>query len=632
MFDAVRNNKRIVQVILLLITVPFALWGVDWYTRSSRGGNDVARVGDAPIGLQEFERAVREQQDRLRATLGQQFDSALLQAPEARKAVLDSMIVQRLLSLQAGRSRFATSDEQLRQFIGSVPAFQDGGRFSMERYEAAARNQGLSAVGFEARIRQDLALQQMVEPVIAGALVPGDLAGRQLSLQRETREVAEYVISPDQLAGRVKLQPDAAQKYYEANRARFEVPEQVRAEYVVLSQAALAESMSVTDEEIKRWYDTHAAQYQQAEERRASHILLSVPKDASADQRKSIRAKIEELHKQVERNPVDFERLAKEFSQDPGSAAKGGDLGFFGRGMMVKPFEEAVFALNVNQISDVVESDFGFHLIKLTGIKPARARSLEEVKAEISSDLKRQTAGRKFAEVADEFNNLVYEQSDSLKPAADRFKLAVQQSGWLIKGAKVAGELGNERLLQALFTEDGIKKKRNTEAIEVGPNTLLAARVIEHRPAQTQSFADVRASIEKQLTLDEASSLAQKEGAEKLERLVKGEGVNVAWLNPKTVTRTSVQQVEPDGLRAVFGTPADKLPRYAGAKASNGGFVLYKVIAVKAPDAAADDNRLAGVRGQLSRLYGEEEFGAYVAALRLRYPVTINASAFETTK
>lgn len=630
MFDAVRNNKRIVQGILLLITVPFALWGVDWYTRSSGGANEVARVGGVPIGVQEFQRSLREQQERLRATVGQQFDSGLLETPEARKAMLESMIVQRLLGLQAERSRFSASDEQLRQFIGSVPAFQDGGRFSMERYESAARNQGLSAVGFEARIRQDLAMQQLVEPVIASALIPGDLARRQLSLQRETREVAEYLIDPDQLIGNVKPQPDAAQKYYEANKARFEIPEQVRAEYVVLSQAALADSMPISDEEVKRWYDTHADQYQQAEERRASHILLSVPKDAPPDQKESIRAKLQDLRKQLERSPSEFENLAKDRSQDPGSASKGGDLGFFGRGMMVKPFEEAVFALKENQISEIVESDFGYHLIKLTGIKPAKLRSLDEAKSEISAELKRQSAGRKFAELADEFNNLVYEQSDSLKPAADRFKLAIQQTGWIAKGAKVSGEVGNERLLQALFAEDQIKNKRNTEALEIGPNTLMAARVVEHKPAQVPSFGDVRASIEKQLALDEASSLAQREGAEKLARLVKGEAMDVAWQPAKTVTRASVQEVVPDGLRAVFAMPADKLPRYAGAKASNGGFVLYKLLAVKAPDVAGDDNRLAGVRAQLARLFGEEDFGAYVSALRQRYPVTINASALES--
>jgi peptidyl-prolyl cis-trans isomerase D len=630
MFDAVRNNKRIVQFILLLITVPFALWGVDWYTRSSGGASEVARVGGASIGPQEFQQALREQQDRLRATLGKEFDSAMLDAPEARRAVLDSIIVQRLLSQEANRARFSINDDQLRQFLSSVPAFQDAGKFSMERYEAVARNQGLSPIGFEQRIRDDLALQQLTEPVLGGALIPASLANRQLTLQRETRDVAEYVITPEQLASQVKLGADAAQKYYEANRKRFELPEQVRVEYVVLSQAALAESMPVSDEEIKRWYAAHPDQYQQAEERRASHILLSVGKEATAEQRKAIRAKMDEVQKQVRQNPGDFEKLARELSQDPGSASKGGDLGFFGRGMMVKPFEDAVFALRENQIGDVVESEFGLHLIKLTGIKAAKARGFVDVKAEIAADLKRQAAGRKFAEVADEFSNLVYEQSESLKPVAEKFRLTVQQSVWIAKGGAAPVDLSNKRLLDAMFSDDATKHRRNTEAIEVAPNTLVAARVLDHKVAQIQPFVEIKASIEKQLTLDEAGSLAQKEGEEKLARLQKGESLEIGWKAARTLARNDMTDISPDGLRAVFGLPADRLPRYAGAKRSSGSFVIYKLLAVKTPQIASEDKQLAGARGQLARLQGEEDFAAFVSALRQRYPVTINAPALET--
>lgn len=629
MFDAVRNNKRIVQFILLLITVPFALWGVDWYTRSGGGANEVASVGGVSIGAQEFQEALREQQDRLRSALGTEFDSSILETPEARKAVLDSLIVQRLLALQSGRWRFSISDDQLRQFLGSVPAFQDEGKFSMERYEAVARNQGLSPVGFETRIRQDLVLQQVVEPVVAAALVPASSGRRQLSLERETRSVSEFVISREELASRIKLDSNAAQNYYDGNQKQFEVPEQVRAEFLVLNPTALAESVSVTDEQVKAWYDANREQYQQAEERRASHILLSVDKDAGAEQKGAVRAKIETLERQLRQSPLDFERVAREFSQDPGSSAKGGDLGYFGRGTMVKPFEEAVFGLKENQISEVVESDFGFHLIKLTGIKPSRVRELDEAKAEIVAELKRQAAGKRFAEVADEFSNLVYEQSDSLAPAAEKLKLKVQQSGWITKGIRVPGEIGDKRVIDALFSEESTKNKRNTEALEVGPNTLVAARVVEHKAPQLRPFDEVRASIEKQLTSEEASKLAQKEAEEKLALLQKGGAADVAWRAPKKLTRASAQEVSPEGLRRIFALPSDGLPRYAGAPGPGGSFVLYKLHEVNTPEVAADDSKLTGVRGQLSRLYGEEDFAAYLAALRQRYTVSIVSSALE---
>ncbi|MGB0128066.1 MAG: peptidylprolyl isomerase, partial [Rhodocyclaceae bacterium] len=268
--------------------------------------------------------------------------------------------------------------------------------------------------------------------------------------------------------------------------------------------------------------------------------------------------------------------------------------------------------------------------IKVTGIKAAKARGFEDVKAEIAADLKRQAAGRKFAEVADEFSNLVYEQSESLKPVAEKFRLTVQQSVWIAKGGAAPVDLSNKRLLDALFSDDATKHRRNTEAIEVAPNTLVAARVLDHKVAQIQPFVEIKASIEKQLTLDEAGSLAQKEGEEKLARLQKGESLEIGWKAARTLTRNDMTDISPDGLRAVFGLPADRLPRYAGAKRSSGSFVIYKLLAVKTPQIASEDKQLAGARGQLARLQGEEDFAAFVSALRQRYPVTINAPALET--
>ncbi len=630
MFDAVRNNKRIVQVFLILITIPFALWGVNWYTRSSGGADSVAQVGDIKISPQEFQEALREQQDRLREALSGQFNPAMLDTPEARQALIDSLITQRLLSHQAYDDRVVVGDQQLRQFISSVPAFQDNGKFSKERYEAVVRSQNLSLPGFEARMRQQLAMQQLALPLAAGAFIPQSGVDRWAALQRESRDIAEFVVKPDQFVGAVKLDADAAQKYYEANRARFEIPEQVRAEYLVLNPDALIDSVTVTEDEIKRWYDSHQDQYRQSEERRASHILVAVAKDAKDDEVKAARAKIDSLLKQVKLAPGEFAKLAKENSGDPGSAANGGDLGFFGRGMMVKPFEDAAFALKENEISEVVRSDFGFHVIKVTGFKAEKLRSLDEAKEEIRTELKQQGAARRFAEVAEQFNNIVYEQPDSLQPAAEKFKLSVRQSNWLTKGAPAAGgELGNERLIAALFSDDAVKNKRNTEAVETAANTLVAARVLEHKPAQLQPLDAVRAEVEKRLVRDEAARLAQKDGEEKLGRLLKGEAAELGWGPVKSVSRAGSPGMPAEAVRAVFRLSPEKLPAYTGAKQADGGFALYKLSAVKLPEASAGDTRPAALRAQLARLYGEEDFAAYLAALRTRYPVKINRSMLE---
>jgi peptidyl-prolyl cis-trans isomerase D len=631
MFDAVRNNKRIVQVFLILITIPFALWGVDWYTRSISTGDAVAVVDDHRITQPEFQQALREQQNRMREALGQEFQASMLDTPEGRQMVIDMLIHERVLERQAADARIMVHDDLLRQFIASVPAFQDEqGRFSMTRYENVARNLGLSPAGFDARLRRDLAVQQVGSPVGDGALVAGQAVDRWIALQREQREVAEAVVELEPFLAQVKLAPEAAKQFYEANRSLFEVPEQVRAEYVVLDPDALLERVEVGEQEIKQWYESHAAQYVQPEERRASHILLSVAPDANEQQKAAVRAKMEDLLKQAKQNPEAFAKLAREHSQDPGSAAKGGDLGFFARGAMVRAFEDAAFGLKEGELSGIVASEFGLHVIKVTGVKPERKRTLEEVKEEIRVDLKRQGAARKFAEAAEQFTNTVYEQPDSLKPAVDAFKLNLHQSGWLTKGApRAAGELNNERLINALFSEDAIKNKRNTEAIEIGANTMVAARVLEHRPAQLRPFDAVKADIEQKLVRDEAAKLAQQEGERKLAQLLKGEPVELKWGETKPLSRAGAQGMPAEAVKAVFHLPPDKLPGYAGAAKPGAGYALYKLVAVKPADAKADEARLGAVRGQLARLYGEEEFRAYLAVLKGRYEVSINKAALE---
>jgi peptidyl-prolyl cis-trans isomerase D len=630
MFESVRSSKRVVQVILLLIILPFAFWGVESYIGNMGTTDAVAKVGDAKITLPEFQQALREQQDRMRNTLGRDFSPALLDTPEARQALIDSLVNQRLLALDAQQDRLAITDEELRRFIASIPAFQEGGQFSMQRYASVVRAQGLSEAGFEYRLRQDLALRQVSAPVSDGAFVSKAVADRWVALQRESRDLAEALILPEQFAAQVKIAPEAVAAFYEANRKLFEVPEQIRAEYLVLNQDALMEQVTVSDEEVVRWYEGHKDQYRQPEERRASHILIQVPKDATDEQRKAARARIEDLLKQVKQNPADFEKIAKQHSQDPGSAANGGDLGFFGRGMMVKPFEDAAFTLKEGQISEVVESDFGYHIIKVTGAKAEHGQTLDEVREEIRTELKRQAAGRKFAEVADSFNNTVYEQSDSLKPAAEKYKLQIAQTQWFSKAnPQAAGQLANERLIGLLFADDALKNKRNTEAVEVAPNTLIAARVLEHKPAELRPLDSVRADIETKLRNDEAARLAQKDGEEKLARLMKGESLDLTWSEPKPVTRASVPGMSPDGVRAAFRLPPDKLPGYAGGKLPKGGFAIYKLVGVKSGQADAKDPKAAGVATQLSRLYGEEDFNEYLAVLRARYPVEINKSLLE---
>jgi peptidyl-prolyl cis-trans isomerase D len=630
MLDTIRNNKKITQGFLALITLPFAFWGVDSYVRNADVGAGVATVGGAKISRQELQSAVREQQDRMRAQLGGKVDPAMFETPQMRRAVLDSLVTQRLLAEQVQKSRLVVGNEQLVQFIAGVPSLQENGKFSKERYEALVAAQGMSKEMFEYRLRQDMAMQQLMLPVTEAGITGQVAAGHWLNTQLEQREVMEARLLPDSYVGQVKLAADAVQKFYEANRKKFESPEQVRAEFVVLSRDAMTMQAVVSDEEVKAAYQARTDRYKEGETRRASHILIRAAKDAPEAEAKAAKAKAEELLAQVKKTPADFAKLAKQNSQDPGSAEKGGDLDWFGRGAMVKTFEDTAFAMKEGQISDVVRSDFGYHIIRVTGVRAERVKAFDEVKAEIAAELKRDAGMKKYAEAAEAFGNMVYEQADSLKPAADKWKLEQRQTQWLAKGSKLTTPFDNPKLAAALFSDDGLKNKRNTEAVEVAPGTLVSARVLEHKPAAVQTLDAVKGDIEKYLVREEALKLAAKDGEEKLARLAKGDAVELKWSPVHSVSRASAQGLSPDAVRAVFKADAAKLPAHAGVAFPGNGYALYRIVSVKAGETGKGDPRVRALTQQYARFVAEEEFSAWMSILKEKYPVEINKTALES--
>ncbi|HRL77003.1 MAG TPA: SurA N-terminal domain-containing protein [Candidatus Accumulibacter phosphatis] len=630
-FDTVRNNKRVVQVFLALIALPFAFWGVDSYVRGAGAGADLASVGDTKITQQQFDQAWRVQQDRLRQALGDSFRPELMNTPAARLAVLNSLVDQRLLLLEAAKAGLGASDEALREVIGKIPALQENGQFSMARYQSALAAQGMSQAQFEAQIRQDLTLQELVSAIGDTGIAAASETGRILAIQSEERQVAEFRIAPGQFAGQVRIDEPEMRKFYDDNSKRFEIAEQARVEYVVLSLDALVGQTAVKDADLQAWYDSHRDRYQQGEERRASHILILMP-SGDSEQAKA-RARAEELLDELRKSPERFADLARKHSQDPGSAARGGDLGVVARGTMVKPFEDAVFSLRENELSDLVQSEFGYHIIMVTGIRPGKQRSFAEVRPEIEAELKRQAAQRRFAEDAEAFSNIVYEQPDSLQPAAERFKLKLQTSDWLPRNPTPAamaglGQLGNAKALAAIFSDDSIRNKRNTEAIEVAPNTLLAARVVEHRPASVRPFETVKADIEAALKAQGEAALARSAGEARLAELRQGSADPLSWTPVRKLSRQDARQLPPAAAKAIFSADVQKLPAYVGAEAADAGYVLYKIVKVTQPE-RLDEARRQALQREYGMILGQEDFAAYLAGLRQRYKIDINKAALE---
>jgi peptidyl-prolyl cis-trans isomerase D len=629
MFEAVRKNQRISQVILAIIIVPFAFFGMDAFFDGSQGSGEVASVGDAVISVREFEQALQERQERIRQASGGEYDRALYESEAFRRSVLDGIIDQRVLAVHAVESRMSVSPEQLQEVITGISAFQDEGRFSLERYEQMLRAQGMTPAMFEAQLARDLESRQISEAVGESAFV-GDLPARRLlQAQLEEREIRELQFKIEPLKQEVVLEEGAARDYYEANPARFERAPRLRAEYLVFDAEALRKKVTVTDEEIEAYYKKSGDRFGQPEERKARHILIEVAADAADDVVAQAQAKAEGILAALRASPERFEELAKKESQDPGSAPAGGDLGYFGPGAMVKPFEEAAYALTVGQISDLVRTDFGFHIIELTAIKEASIKPLDEVREEIAEELSRQEASRQFAMQAEKFANTVYEQPDSLKPAAEMLGLEIQKTDWISRQGGQIGGYSNDKLLDALFSEDVRANGENAEAVEVERGVMVSARVTEYEGAQTLPFEDVRASIEDQLRAEAAAQRAREQGEAVLAAVSSGQAPEGEWSAPRTVQRAK-PTMSPDAMKAVFGVSSKALPGYVGVTMPGGDYSVFEVVSVKQAELADDDPRLAAVGEQYTRWMAEREFRAYIESLRERYKVQINAAALRS--
>jgi peptidyl-prolyl cis-trans isomerase D len=629
MYNFVEKNKKLIQVVLAIIFLPFAFFGIDQYFRGGATGQTVARVGNYSISSEEFGRALREQQDTLRRAAEGRVDPAILDSNELRVRTLEGLIQRRLLVDSALRSGMAVSDEQLKSIIASEPSFHDEtGNFSMTRYEQFLRNEGQTPASFESRLRQDIMLRKVAGGFADSGFVPRMVVERVARLAEQRREISHALIAPEKFLAQVKLDADAARKYYDANPADFRAPEQARVEYVVLSADSLLSDIKVDPKEVE-------SAYQQQ--------VVSVGKE-----RAQARAMAEKVLSELRKSPGQFEALAKRYSQDPGSAANGGDLGFFGKGAMTGPFDNAVFKLKENEISPIVSTEYGFHIIKLAQVRQTpgkkgkgeerrashilisapRESELKGGKADVELALKRQVAQKKFVEVAEQFSNVAYEQSDSLKPAAEVAKSQPQTSNWLTRAGAGEPALNNPKLLAAIFSEDALRNKRNTEAVEVTPGILVTARVIEHKPEGMRPFEAVQGDVEKRLATREAARLAAEEGRRLLEDLRKGTPVRVAWSVPQFAGLSEDKGLPEQVLRQALRVDPSKLPAYAGVENLLGGYTLVRVSRVRE---AGDipQQRIDALARNLRQIHGQEAISAYVAVLRQQAGVSINKEQLE---
>jgi len=626
MFDLVHKHKRIAQFILALIMIPFAFFGVDYYFRRSDNVTEIAKFDGGKITEAEFAQAIRDQQEMLRRN-AQGVDPAIFENPEVRFNLLQQLLRERLVAKRGVDLHFQVSDAQVRERIVEDPRFHEGNRFSLQVYKNLLAQAGVTEQAFEESIRRQLLSEKLVDPISRGGIVAASSGTAFVNLVEQQRDVEVANVDADAYVKDVKVDDAQVKAFYDANAAAFKTPEEAKFEYVVLTQDALLGQVAVTPEEARAQYASATKTYTQDEQRQAAHILIAVKPDAGEAAKAAARKTADDLAAQAKANPAKFGDLAKQHSQDPGSAAQGGDLGSNPRGTMVKAFDDAVFAMKPGEIAGPVQSEFGWHVIKLIGVTPSKTRPFEEVKAQIETDLKRQKVAQKFAAAADQFQNLVYEQADSLAPVAKALGLAVQTTPFVTRAQAQQIALGNAKLAQALFSPESIAGKRNTDAIEVGPNALMAARIVEYKPAAARPFDAVRDEIRRQLVRQGATELAQKAGREKLALLEQGKSdrdAGVVFAQPVALVRNRLQPgFSPEATTRIFQADAAALPRYVGTPSDHGGFTIYRLVKVVTPP-AAEPAKLTAAKARISEMQNREIFDAYVNALKAKAKVEIN--------
>lgn len=621
MFEFIRSHTRLMLGFMLLLIVPsFVFFGVQGYSRFTDGSNaDVAKVAGQGITQAEWDNALRRYADRVRQQ-SPTVDPRLLDSPEVRKDVLESLVRDRVLMVAADKLQLYPTAPRMLRLFDSDPQYAGlrgaDGRLSRE----LLASQGMTPEIFDQRLRQELAARQVLDGLNQTVRPAPVIADTALDALLQRRELQMELFDPATLRDKVQVSDEQIDAYYKAHQQQFAAPERATIQYVVLDLPTLARGIQLSEADERKFYAENASRYTAPEERRASHILVKAESGLPAADKDKARAKAEALLAQVRKSPESFADLARKNSDDPGSAERGGDLDFSGRGAMVKPFEDAVYGLKLGEISGIVETDFGFHIIQLNAVRGGQEKPFETVRPEIETEMRRAAAQRRWAEAAEQFTNTVYEQSDSLQPVIDKLKLEPKTATVTRTPAPGAtGPLASAKLLDEVFGNDALRNKRNVDAVETGPNQLVSARVLEHQPAHTLTLAEVKEPVRDAVAQIETAALARKLGQERL----KAVQADAAATLPKslTVSRAQPQGLPKPVLDAALNLDSAKLPAATGIDLGQQGYVVVRVQKVLSREPAAEG--VEGLRGQYAQAWGAAEADAYLDALKKRYKAEV---------
>lgn len=637
MFDFIRTHRRWMQLILLLLVVPaFAFFGIEGYVGFMSRDKELATVDGVAITQPEFDAARRARLEELRGVLGAQFDAQAIDTPVFRERLLNEMIDQRVIAAAAMQGRYSVSDEQLRATIAGIPAVQENGVFSPERYRQVLAAQGMTPTDFELRVRSDLILAQVLGPVGATAGVPNEVLNRLMTGLTQERTVALRRFNASGYSADVQVTEQDIKDWYDKNAESLRLPESVDIEYVLIDEAAASKGLSVPDAEILAYYQQNQARFGQPEQRRVSHILREVAPNADQSAKDEAKRKAQEIADQLKSDPSQFASLAKEFSQDPGSSSQGGDLGWISKDTLVPEVETAVFQLKPGQISDVIESPFGYHVAIVNEVQPASIKPMDQVRDEIEAEVKRQMASVRFAELSTSLTNLVYDQRDALEPIAKQLNLPLQKVQGLSRGGLLPGELfvrakpitqaerdivNNPKVIQVAFSPDVFVDKFNSGVVEVEPGSVVALRVEKTNPSSVPELSQVSGLIKQRLIQERSLSMAREAGKAALTVISDGSQAPLGFTAAEVVSRRETRNLTQPELQAAMNLPSDQIPKTIGVQTPD-GYTLLEIKAVAAGEPLPESSQ-AQLKQQLAQAWGRSEELAALQVLRKVYQAQI---------
>lgn len=637
MFDFIRTHQRLMQLVLLLLILPsFVLIGVSGYTNYVSGDHDLVKVGSSAITQQEFDQARRNQLEQAQRSTQGGFDPAVLDNPAVRSALLESLIDRRVLVDVATKERFSVSDAVLRQTIASMPQLQVDGQFSAERYNQVLGSAGLTTRDFEQGQRAELALDRVLGPVALTASIPSTVVSELEHALTEQRTIRLLAFPATDYQQEVQISDADIQAWYDKNKQSLELPEQVTAQYLLLNEAAAMDNVpAVSEDELKKYYEQNKARYVQPARVNVSHIQINVASNASGSERKQAHEKAEAIAAKAQADKSSFAELAKQESQDAGTAKDGGKLGWITKGSWPAKLEQAVFALGQGDVSGVVEGPSGYHIFQANEVQPEQGESFEQARAKVEAEVRRQLGADRFADMATKLTGLVYDNPASLEPAAQALGLKIKTASGIardrllpsgeVKGdaasaSEDAGLLDDARVRRALFTPQALKDKQNSGVIEITPDTMMVVRVAEVKPAHVPELADVTDYIREQLKAEKALAAAEKAGAEALAAFQKQapDQVPEKFGSPLDISRIDPKGVAKPVADAAFAASTASLPHYVGIRGPQ-GYVVVRIESAKAGE--ANNPMLATLPNELNQAWGRAEEQAVLKEMRVQAQV-----------